>query len=193
MCLIHTQEAPSGKEGNSSQGHLSFSPMQTEEQGIVLTDKNQRKKGSVEKRFCFCFAFGAKINLFPHRASWIYQVVVNTASRREEKVGRQRVRPDGLRFLPPVMTEEQKLQTQCIPGNTQGTPADKSFLSPQLHLNPATSVTWSKPPHGPWSDHHCPLTGLLLVFHRKAQWSFKNANQTKVLPSLQPSKDFLWP
>lgn len=88
------REAPSGKDGNPGQSLLSVPSVQVEEQGTVLGEKNQRKEDGVEKRFCFCFALGAKINLFPHLASWTYQEVVNTASRMEKKVGRQSAATD---------------------------------------------------------------------------------------------------
>ena len=87
--LIHTREAPWGK-GRNEVSLLSFSPMQIEEQGTVL-DKNQRRKGSFEDRFCFCcscLAFGPKINIFPHLLSWIYQEVVNTVSLRIKEESR---------------------------------------------------------------------------------------------------------
>lgn len=63
--------------------------MPTEEQGSVLGDKNQSKKGIAEKRCCFCLAFGPKINIFPYLTSWIYQEVVNRASHRIGKKSRE--------------------------------------------------------------------------------------------------------
>lgn len=67
-----------------------LSPTQTAEQGPD-GDKNHRRKGSVQRRFCFCWsclAFGPKINISPHLLFWISQEVVITESVRIKEESR---------------------------------------------------------------------------------------------------------